>query len=110
VIKNKTHYPSRRLTLTFGLGPGCDLAAAHTALLAAVARVPGVLPAPPPVVAFQGWEQEGVRTNVQFWIEMNSDGPTMETAVTQAILEESRRSGLELRSTGQSIVLRQAAG
>ena len=105
VIKNKSHYSARRLTLALGLGPVCELSAAHGALLEAVSQAPGVLPDPPPVVAFEGWEQETVRTIVQFWVETAGDPGIVQTAVTQSICDAAQKTGLDVRSAVQSVVL-----
>jgi small conductance mechanosensitive channel len=109
VIKNKSYYPARRLALVFGLGSGSDLAAAHGAMLGAVAHVPGVLADPAPEVAFEGWEQDAIRTSVLFWIKSADDPVAMQTAVTQAILDAARHAGLEVRSATPPVVLKQPA-
>jgi small-conductance mechanosensitive channel len=108
VIKNKSYYSSRRLVLAVGLGPGCELSEAHRALSVAVSQAPGVLADPPSVVAFEGWEQETVRTTLQFWIDSASDSAPIQTAVTQAVHEAAGRIGLDVRSAVQSVVTRTA--
>jgi small-conductance mechanosensitive channel len=78
-------------------------------MLNAVARVSGVLADPVPVVAFEGWEQDAIRTSVLFWIQSADDSAQMRTAVTQAVLDAARRAGLDVCSATQSVVLRQPA-
>lgn len=105
VIKNKSYYPARRFGLDFGLEPGSDLAAARDRVLAAVARVPGVLPDPAPVVAFEGWEQDSIRTTVRFWVNTTDDPVAVQTAATQSILGALRAAGLGVRVPGQAGVV-----
>ncbi len=109
VIRNRSYYPARRCALVFGLSPASDLAAAHEAMLGAVAPVSGVLAEPAPVVAFEGWEQDAIRTSVFFWIQSADDSAQMRTAVTQAVLDAARRAGLDVSSATQSVVVRQPA-
>ena len=109
VIRNKSFYPARRHALVFGLSPTSDLAAAHDVMLGAVARVSGVLADPVPMVTFEGWEQDAIRTSVLFWIQSADDSAQMRTAVTQAVLDAARRAGLDVHSAAQSVVVRQSA-
>lgn len=109
IIRNKSFYPARRYTMILGLGPGSDLPEAHGVLLSAVAQVAGVMADPAPVVAFEGWEQDAIRTSIQFWVATAGDAAAMQTAVTEAVRDAAQRAGLEIRSPLASLVLRPPA-
>ena len=95
---NKTHYPTRRYTLTLGVNYNNDLRKAHEVILAAVQSVEGVLSDPPPSVIFDGFDALLVRASVRYWIEWKkTDGSVALTAVSQSILEATRREAIEVQ-------------
>ena len=95
---NKTHYPTRRYTLALGVNYNNDLRKAHEVILAAVQSVEGVLSDPPPSVIYDGFDALLVRASVRYWIEWKkTDGSATLSAVSQSILEATRREAIEVQ-------------
>ncbi len=88
-IINLTRYPLRRHTVTVTLPLDTDVDAAQGALEAALRRVPGIQPDPPPVVASTGVGKEDLQLEARFWTQSNEPKvPGIISAATHALQQE----------------------
>lgn len=95
VIRNKTHYTSRRFDMQLNISTNNDLAGANKAMLVAVASVPGVLAEPAPTVAFENFTDAAVRTVIRYWIDTaQGDAQVTRNAVTSAITAALAGAGI----------------
>jgi len=95
VIRNKSHYTSRRFELTLNISTNNDLAGANRAMLEAVKGVAGVLTEPAPAVAFENFTDSAVRTVVRYWVDMTQgSAEATRNAVTRAITAALASAGI----------------
>jgi small-conductance mechanosensitive channel len=96
VIRNKTHYPARRYTLTLGFGYMTDVRQTYQLLLDAVRTVPQVLADPPPSVSFEAFDEATIRAMVRYWLAKDADTAVAHTEVSTALTEAARGAGVPL--------------
>lgn len=99
IIRNKSHYPTRRFQVMAHLAVGTNLATAHALMHEAVMRVPGVMADPAPQVTFEVVDPAVVRTLVRYWIEPGQPGSDpihIQNAVLETVLTTCRANGIEL--------------
>jgi small-conductance mechanosensitive channel len=95
IIRNKSHYTTRRWQLTVGLAYDTDLPRAHRAILEAVQMTVGVVSDPPPTVSFEGFDAASIRAIVRYWIEpAQADAMATQTAVLNAIKEAAQTQAI----------------
>lgn len=95
IIRNKSHYATRRWQLAVGLAYDTDLHKAHGAILDAVTLTEGVMSDPAPTVSFEGFDATSIRAVVRYWIEPSeADAQVTQTAVLNAIKEAAQTQAI----------------
>jgi len=103
IIRNKSHYATRRWQLTVGLAYDTDLPKAHSAILNAVTMTEGVMSDPAPTVSFEGFDATSIRAVVRYWIEPSqADAQVTQTAVLNAIKEAAQTQAIGIPALIQS--------
>jgi small conductance mechanosensitive channel len=85
----------RQLDLSVGVAYSTDITKALNALNAVLARTPGVLKDPSPVVGVASFGDSSINIAIKPWAKVADFGATG-AAVNQAIAEEFRRQGIEI--------------
>lgn len=107
IIRNKSHYSSRRGMLTMGIAYENDLEAAHHTIAAAVTNTPGVLAEPAPIVSFEGFEVNGLRAVIRYWFEpAKTDGLNLQTALTESVMLATAGEGIRIPQPAQAVMVR----
>ena len=100
VVRNKTYFPGRRITLTLGVNYENDLPAVHRAILDAVKATPGVLDEPEPTVSFEAFDATTIRTLVRYWVSSGWSGQpnldALQTAVARNVMERARAENIRM--------------
>lgn len=107
IIRNKSHYASRRGMLTMSIAYENDLAAAHHTITNAVKNTAGVLADPAPIVSFEGFEVNGLRAVIRYWFEpAKTDGLKLQTAITESIMLATAGEGIRIPQPAQAVMVR----
>lgn len=103
VIRNKTHYSTRRFEVSLLVYYGSDLQLAHTVIRDATACTRGVLPDPAPTVAFEAFEGNGIRAVSRYWTAPASyDWVELRNAVSQNIADACAQAGVAVTPAQQA--------
>jgi small-conductance mechanosensitive channel len=107
IIRNKSHYASRRGMLTMGIAYENDLTAAHATILQAVSNTPGVLADPAPNVSFEAFEINGLRAAIRYWFEpATTDGLKLQTTIMESVMIATSGQGIRIPQPAQAVMLR----
>ncbi|HSD82314.1 MAG TPA: mechanosensitive ion channel family protein [Anaerolineae bacterium] len=106
VITNWSYYAQRRVSVTFGVAAGTDLAQAYRILSEAMAATPGVLAAPVPQVSFEGFDENATRLVLRFWFDWRAtDTTTLQTQLTRTIKDLAQGEDADLSVPIRTMVL-----
>lgn len=97
VIRNKTHYPTRRFDVPLGIAYSSNLPLAHKTLLDAVLSIPEVLREPAPTVSFENFDANAIRAVVRYWVEPDKvDALSVRTNVTRVLTDACEQVGIAI--------------
>jgi small-conductance mechanosensitive channel len=96
IVRNKSHYPARRYTLTLGFDYATDIKQVHQLLLEAVRTAPQVLADPPPSVSFEAFDEATIRAVVRYWLAKDADTAAAHTEVSNALTAAARGAGIPI--------------
>lgn len=87
-VYNMSRYPQRRFSVPLQLPFANNLEAIHGQLVAAVAAIQGVSPAPKPTVAYTAVVDGKVSAEVRYWIDTAT--PNQDEVITRVIVAANR--------------------
>ncbi len=97
VIRNKTHYTTRRFEVALNIAFASDLLRVQTVVLEAVSSVPGVLRDPAPMVSFDNFDAATIRAIARYWIEpLVTDAVAIRTVIARAITDACMQAGIAI--------------
>ena len=97
VIRNKTHYTTRRFEVALNIAFTSDLLRVQTVILEAVSLVPGVLRDPAPMVSFDNFDAATIRAIARYWIEpLATDALAIRTVIARDITDACMQAGIAI--------------